>query len=103
MANELKNKRGLIKDRLTKLQHKVSRDEMSLGNKKKEEKGKAVRVIGELSKETVNSADAVRDSLGIQIECTRDLEKEAEALRNNMGKLEQAVGEFKLNNDELAE
>ena len=74
--------------------------EIELMNQKRHEAVKTVKVIGDLSKETVQSADAVSDALNVQITCATDLEHEAEDLMKNMGRLKQAVAEFKLNHEE---
>lgn len=74
-------------------------DEM---NRKRHEAVKAVKRIGTLSEETVQSANAVSDSLEVQISCTKELEEEAEKLRNNMEKLQQSVTSFKLSKEELS-
>lgn len=69
-------------------------------NRNRHEAVKAVKRIGDLSEDTIFSANSVNDSLEQQISCTEILEKEASNLEENMKKLELAVASFKLNRDE---
>lgn len=68
-------------------------DEM---NKTRHEAVKAVKRIGDLSNDTIVSANSVNDSLEKQISCTEEMEREAGKLEENMRKLEDAVASFKL-------
>lgn len=65
-------------------------------NKNRHEAVKAVKRIGELSDDTITSANSVNDSLEKQISCTEELETEAGKLKENMEKLQEAVASFKI-------
>jgi methyl-accepting chemotaxis protein len=65
-------------------------------NTKRHNTVKAIKRLGELSDETVDSANLVRESLKAQVESTREMEQEAQNLKENMEQLETAVASFKL-------
>lgn len=70
-------------------------------NKKRHNALKSIKKIGELSVDTVESANKVTESLKEQVASTKEMEAEAEKLKENMKLLEQSVASFKLSKDEL--
>lgn len=75
-------------------------DEM---NEKRHIALKSIKKLSELSEDTVQSANQVNESLKEQIASTREMEVEAQKLKENMEQLELAVASFKLSNDEIKE
>lgn len=71
-------------------------EEIEKMNKNRHEAVKAVKRIGDLSEDTIISANLVNDSLEKQISCTEELETEAGKLKENMEKLQEAVASFKV-------
>ncbi len=61
----------------------------------------SIKKLGELSEDTVQSANQVTESLKVQVESTKEMENEARKLKENMKLLEESVASFKLYEDEL--
>lgn len=70
-------------------------------NQKRHRTLKSIKMLSELSGDTVQSANHVTESLKVQIESTKEMEKEAEKLKENMKLLEESVASFKLHQEEL--
>ena len=84
-------------------QMKVLTDDVEEMNTKRHTALSAMKNISKLSEGTVHSADQVNDALRIQITCTEEMEQEADRLKENMKKLEEAVASFKLSEEEIVE